>query len=461
MRRARSLAATMCRRARWSLVLLIAILSWMTGARAQGGYDRLTIIAPAAPGGGWDQTARAMQRALEAEGLARTVVVENVPGAAGTIGLAQFVNNYRRDEQALLITGLVMVGAIVFNDSPASLLQTTPIARLTGEFEVVAVPASSPLADMHGLVERLRAQPGAVAWGGGSAGGTDHILAGLIAAAAGVDPRRVNYIAFSGGGEAVAALLGGQVTAGISGYSEFAPHITLGRLRAVAVSAPSRLDGIDVPTLRELGLDVSLSNWRAVVAPPAIDSDAVRRHTQTIERMKRGATWQQILRDRGWTDVYLAGEEFSRFVDEERAKVTRIARRLRSGSAPDTPVRDRGRLFPFVVLVGGLVVVVAFVLEVARKRGHSTSCKKLSVPVSWVSLLVVTAGFVLHLLLLRTAGFVIASTTLFWMVALGLGSRRRARDLTLAAGFSIAIYLAFTRGLGLPLPRGPFGSWMP
>ena len=235
--------------------------------------DRLLIVAPAAPGGGWDQTARAMQHALEREGLVRTVEVQNVAGAAGTIGLAQFVDSYRGNGRALLVSGLVMLGATLWNDSPVSLEQVTPIARLTGEYEVVAVAAGSLHRDMRSVADALRARPRGVSWGGGSAGGTDHILAGPIGAAAGIDPRRVNYIAFSGGGEAVAALLGGNVTAGVSGYSEFAPHIESGRLRALVISAGERVPGIAVPTLREQGLDVELANWRAVLAPPAISRD--------------------------------------------------------------------------------------------------------------------------------------------------------------------------------------------
>jgi putative tricarboxylic transport membrane protein len=239
--------------------------------RGTAGVPGLTILAPAAPGGGWDQLAREMQRVIEEQALVAMVQVENVPGAAGTIGLAQLINGRRGDGRALLVNGLVMLGAILWNQSPVSITQVTPIARLTGEYEIVAVPATSSHRDMQSLVRALRKNPAAVSWGGGSAGGTDHILAGLIVAAAGVDPRRTNYIAFSGGGEAVTALIGEQVTAGISGYSEFAQHIESGRLRAIGISAPRRLAHLDVPSLIEQGLDVELENWRAVVAPPGLN----------------------------------------------------------------------------------------------------------------------------------------------------------------------------------------------
>jgi putative tricarboxylic transport membrane protein len=229
--------------------------------------DHLVLVAPAAPGGGWDQTARALQHVIDSRRLARVVEVQNVPGAAGTIGLSQFVESRRGRGDALLVTGLVMLGATLWNDSPVSIDQATPIARLTEEYEVVAVPAASPLRDLRALLAEFRRRPEAFAWGGGSAGGTDHILAGLLAEAAAVDPRRINYVAFSGGGEAVAALLGGHIAAGISGYSEFAPHFASGRLRALAVSSFARLPGIDVPTIRESGFDVVFANWRGLLAP--------------------------------------------------------------------------------------------------------------------------------------------------------------------------------------------------
>ena len=201
----------------------------------------LEIIAPANPGGGWDQTARAVQTALQEDKLAAGIQVQNIAGAGGTIGLAQFVTSKKKKGDAILVGGLVMVGAILTNKAPVTLDDVTPLARLTGEYELIVVPADSPLKTMGDLVAKLKADPGSVSWGGGSTGGTDHILAALIAKAAGVDPTKVNYIAHSGGGEALSSILGGHVTAGISGYEEFAPQIAAGKLRGLAISSDERL----------------------------------------------------------------------------------------------------------------------------------------------------------------------------------------------------------------------------
>jgi putative tricarboxylic transport membrane protein len=270
-----------------------------------------TIMAPAAPGGGWDQTARTMQTVLQEEGISENVQVTNVPGAGGTIGLAQFVNQSRGDPEALIVGGYVMVGAILTNASPVDLSMVTPIARLTGESEAIVVPASSEIQTMDDLVAALKADPGAVSWGGGSAGGVDHIGAGLIAKAVGVDPTQINYIAFSGGGEALAAILGGQVTVGISGYGEFQSQVEAGELRVLAVSGEERLEGVDAPTLTEAGVDVTLENWRMVAAAPDITDEEKAAITADIEKMATSEAWQKALADHGWIDRFSSGDTFS------------------------------------------------------------------------------------------------------------------------------------------------------
>ena len=167
-----------------------------------GTAQPLVITAPAAPGGGWDQTARAMQRVLAAIEPGVSVQVDNVPGAAGTIGLARFIQSERGNPGAMLVTGLVMVSGVILNGSPVSLVDTTPIARLTGEYEVIAVPSSSPYRTLGELVDAFRRDPGSVSWGGGSAGGTDDLLVRLLAEQIGLPASSVNYIAFAGGGAA-------------------------------------------------------------------------------------------------------------------------------------------------------------------------------------------------------------------------------------------------------------------
>ncbi|PDT11923.1 tripartite tricarboxylate transporter substrate binding protein [Rhizobium sp. M1] len=287
-----------------------------------------TIIAPAAPGGGWDQTARSLQTALQQEKISGNVQVQNVPGAGGTIGLAQFSSQAAGNPNSLIVGGYVMVGAILTNKSPVTLKNVTPIARLTGEYEAVVVPASSDIKTMADLVAALKKDPGAVSWGGGSAGGTDHITVGLIAKAAGVDPTKINYVAFSGGGEALAAILGSQVTAGVSSYSEFESQVKAGTLRLLAVSSDKRIDGVDAPTLKEAGTDVSIQNWRMVAAAPGLSAEQVAAITSDFEKLHGSATWQEILKTKGWADTYLSGDAFKAQLEKDVAATEGILKEI-------------------------------------------------------------------------------------------------------------------------------------
>lgn len=287
-----------------------------------------TIMAPAGPGGGWDQTARSMQEAMQAEGISGNVQVVNVPGAGGTIGLAQFAQQASGNPGQLIVGGYVMVGAILTNNSPVTLDQVTPIARLTGEFEVIVVPAASPLQTLADLTAALQADPGAVSWAGGSAGGTDHITAGLFAKAAGVDPTKVNYVAFSGGGEALAAVLGNQVTVGISGYGEFQAQVEAGALRVLGVSSGERISVIDAPTFKEGGVDVEVMNWRMVAAGPGLSDEQVAAINSDIEKMVNSASWKATLETKGWQNTYLAGADFKAQLAKEIESTSAILKEI-------------------------------------------------------------------------------------------------------------------------------------
>jgi putative tricarboxylic transport membrane protein len=290
------------------------------GATADYPSADLQVMAPADPGGGWDSTARAMQPVLEEVGGVGAEVY-NVGGAGGTIGLAQFAEETAGDPHQLMVMGLVMVGGILTNDSQVTLDAVTPIASLTSEQEAIVVAADSEYETLEQLVTDWVADPTSISWGGGSAGGTDHILVGLLAQAAGIDPSGINYVAHAGGGEAVNAILSGAVTAGVSGVSEFADQVDAGEMRWLAVSGESAPEGIDSPTIADAGFDVVLENWRGVVAAPDL-SDADREAVVAfITEMHDSPTWQAALETNGWSDFFQAGDEFATFLDEEETRV--------------------------------------------------------------------------------------------------------------------------------------------
>ncbi len=284
----------------------------------------LKMMIPANPGGGWDTTGRALGKALQDAQAAATVSYDNKGGAAGAIGLAQFANGSKGDANALMVMGAVMLGGIITGKPPVSLDKVTPIARLTSEYNVFVLPASSPLKTMADVVEQMKKDPGSVKWGGGSRGSTEHIAAAMIARAVGVDPSKINYVAFRGGGEATAAILGGNVTIGGSGYSEFAEYIKTGKMRAIGVTSDKRLAGIDVPTLKEQGIDVVIGNWRGVYGAPGITAEQRKALTEMIVKATKSKAWAESLEKNGWTPALMTGPAFDKFVDDEFASLRAV-----------------------------------------------------------------------------------------------------------------------------------------
>ena len=292
-----------------------------------GDLSRLRIMAPASPGGGWDTSARLLQRVIRSNGIARNVQVFNVEGAGGTIGLGQL--SRESDDALLMMMGLVMVGAIETNKAKVKLTDVTPIARLLGEAEILVVPKQSPYDTLEDFVAGWRKKPRETPLAGGSAGGTDQILAGLLAEAGDVDPRSVNYIAYSGGGESLAALLGNKVAAGISGVGEYGPQVRSGDLKGLAVSSAERSGQVpDVPTITEAGLDVTVTNWRGLMAHPGMAPEARADLVDLVTRAHDTADWKDILTKNGFDDEFLPGEDYGRFLAEEQQRVTEILDRI-------------------------------------------------------------------------------------------------------------------------------------
>jgi putative tricarboxylic transport membrane protein len=283
----------------------------------------LKMMIPANPGGGWDTTGRALGKALQEAGAA-TVSYDNKGGAAGAIGLAQFANGSKGDPNALMVMGAVMVGGIITGKPPVGLDKVTPLARLTSEYNVFVLPANSPLKTMKDVVEQLKKDPGSVKWGGGSRGSTEHIAAAMLAHEVGVDPAKINYVAFRGGGEAVAAILGGNVTVGGSGYSEFAEYIAAGKMKAIAVTSEKRLKGVDVPTMKELGYNLVIGNWRGVYGAGGITAEQRKALIDLVLKAVNTKAWAEALDKNGWTPAVMSGDAFGKFVDDEFASLRAV-----------------------------------------------------------------------------------------------------------------------------------------
>ncbi|MDH5538269.1 MAG: tripartite tricarboxylate transporter substrate-binding protein [Rhizobacter sp.] len=301
-----------------SLLALAAAGTLPLSAKAAA---NLKMMIPANPGGGWDTTGRAIGKALQDAGLAASVTYENKGGAAGAIGLAQFVNASKGDPNALMVMGAVMLGGIITGKPPVTITQATPIARLTSEYNVFVLPENSPFKTMKDVVEAMKKDPASVKWGGGSRGSTEHIAAAMIAREVGVDAAKINYVPFRGGGEAVAAILGGNVSVGGSGYSEFQQYIEAGKMKPIGVTSEVRLKGINIPTLKEQGINVVLGNWRGVYAAPGITAPERKALTDLVVAATKSKTWTDALEKNNWTPALMAGKPFEDFVDSEFASL--------------------------------------------------------------------------------------------------------------------------------------------
>jgi putative tricarboxylic transport membrane protein len=440
-----------------SALATLVLLSLGSGvvAAQEPSFEQLRLIAPAAPGGGWDQTARVMQQVLQRSRLVRSAPVENIAGAAGTIGLARFVGSEQGRNDVLLVSGLIMLGGVVMHRSPVTLRDVTPIARLTGEYEAIVVPANSPIRTLGDMIRALRDRPESLSWGGGSAGGSDQILAGLVAEAVGVAPGRINYVAFSGGGESLSAILGGQVSVGINGLAELEPQIQAGTVRALAISSAERLPGLDVPTLREQGVDVEFENWRSVVAPPGLDARERQRLESLVAALVASPEWRAALERYRWLDRYLAGDAFARFVENEEARVRATLQQLDTGQEGGGVLASVG-VYPTFVLAGFVLCAAAALFgraaPLAAPRLQRSSFRG---SVSWIGL-----ALVINLVLAERAGFILASASMFWLTARAFDDRHPFRDAAFAVMLSLCAYALFGRLLQLPLPAGVVERWI-
>jgi putative tricarboxylic transport membrane protein len=275
--------------------------------------SKLRIVIPANAGGGWDQTGRALGTALVGVGAVDEIEYENKGGKGGTIGLSYYAEKYGNDANTLLMGGMVMVGAVALQKPAVDMTRIQPIARLTSDYLVVVVPASSPIRTVADLASRLRANPKEVPIAGGSAGGVDHVFAGVLTRASQSKPEELVYLPFAGGAEVVQAVLGGKAVAGISGYSEFSDELASGKLRAIGVSSKRTVFGI--PSIREQGLDVDMANWRGVFTGQNV---APARQAEMVEAVKAAAgyeSWQKTLKQNHWDSSLLSGPGFTSFID--------------------------------------------------------------------------------------------------------------------------------------------------
>ncbi|GGT75614.1 Bug family tripartite tricarboxylate transporter substrate binding protein [Streptomyces lateritius] len=313
-----------------ALLVLVGppLLSTGSGSDTGTQIPGLRFMVPNTPGGGYDITARTAAKNAEDAGLTTDIEVFNLPGAGGTVGLTRLVGEHGNGRLAMSM-GLGVVGAVHTNKSPKTLADTTPIARLTEEQDIVVVGKNSPYKTIQDLLAAWKKDPGKLPVGGGSSpGGPDHLAPMLMAQAAGIAPSSVNYIPFDGGGELLASILGDKVAFGVSGVGEYLDQIRSGELRLLAVTGPKRVPGLDAPTLREAGLDTDFTNWRGIVAPPGLSDAEREKLVGLVRKLHDSPQWRESLKKNGWNDAFLPGEEFGAFLDEQDRRVGSVLKEL-------------------------------------------------------------------------------------------------------------------------------------
>ncbi|MGV8953870.1 MAG: Bug family tripartite tricarboxylate transporter substrate binding protein [Cypionkella sp.] len=283
---------------------------------------QVNVMLPANPGGGWDSTGRQAFQAMNEAGIfTEGVNFTNTGGAGGTIGLAEFQGAQTGKPDALAVFGAITVGSIILNSSPINLADFRPVARLTAEYLVIAVATNSPYQTLEDLVAGLKADTGANAIGGGSAGGVDHIALALLAQAGDVPVADLNYIPQTSGAETVTGIVNGTLAAGISGISEFQQFAEQGRIRILGITAAERKKGVDVPTFKEAGYDVEIANWRGILGAPGMPDDNYALWVDRFTQLNDSEQWKTVLETQGWDQFFLPGEQFGAFIAEETTRI--------------------------------------------------------------------------------------------------------------------------------------------
>lgn len=288
---------------------------------------KLRMVIPANAGGGWDQTGRAIGAALVANGNVDAIDYENVGGKGGVLGLEHYVKNYDGDANAMLMGGMVMVGAVALHKPAVNLSHVSPLARLTSDYMVLAVRDDSPIRNAKDLMERMQKDLPSVVVAGASAGSVDHMFIGRLVRAAPAQPADLKYLPFAGGAQVIEAVVSGKAQVAISGYSELKDMLGPGKLRAIGVSSRRALYGI--PAVREQGFDADMGNWRGVFTGQQVSAQRQAQMVSAVKAAVAHPSWQAALQQNRWQSSLLTGTDLNTFLDTERTVAEAMVYMLR------------------------------------------------------------------------------------------------------------------------------------
>jgi len=292
--------------------------------------DKLHVIIPGGAGGGWDTTARGVGEALSRAKVVESVSFENLSGGDGSKAVAHLIETAARQKDTLMITSTPIIIRSVKNIFPQSYKDLTPVSTVVADYGAFVVRNDSPYQTWHDVIAHAKREPRKVNVAGGSAKGSmDHVVAALAYKKSGLDPKSLKYIPYNAGAKALVGLLSGETQVLSTGLSEVLPLAKQGEVRILASTAPERVVGADdVPTIKELGVDMEFTNWRGFFAAPNIDKTRVTQFHQTLEKMYQTREWERVRTSRGWNNLYIKADEFEKFLQTQEEELTSLLKEL-------------------------------------------------------------------------------------------------------------------------------------
>lgn len=304
-------------------VLAAAVLASVPAGPVAAAFPEkaIEIIAPANPGGGWDLTSRSTARVLAEEKLVtQPITVTNMPGGSGAVAISHVVTRRKGDGHLLIAASPALTFTLALKRVPYTYEDVTPVAAIATDYGAIVVRKDSPFKTLKELLEAYRKNPADVSVAGGSAPGSqDHVKFAKVIKAAGMDPTKVKYVPYQGGGEALASLLGGHTVAASPDISEIVGQVEAGEVRVLAVLSEKRLGGSlkDVPTAIEQGVNATYILWRGFYAAPGIPKEAADFWVTTLGKMVKTEAWRKTLQANKWFDYFVGGPEYARFLNED------------------------------------------------------------------------------------------------------------------------------------------------
>lgn len=305
--------------------LLVVVL-----ASSSFAAERIHFLIPGGAGGGWDTTARGVGEAMARSGIVDVASYENLSGGGGSRALSHLIETAGRQQNTLMISSSPIILRSLRKIYPQSYHDVIPVASVVVDYGAFVVRVDSPYEKWDDVIDDFSKNPrGVNVAGGSSRASMDHIVAALAFRKSGVNAKQLKYIPYNAGGHAMVGLLSGETQLLSTGLSEAIALADQGEVRILAMTAPERLERVpDVPTLAEQGVPAVFSNWRGFFAAPGTTDEQLRQFERLLSDLYETEEWETVRENRGWTNFFVAGEDFAAFLDSQEQEMSELLREL-------------------------------------------------------------------------------------------------------------------------------------